>query len=568
MEGSNSSNNVEVNKLVEELLPTKPKPTEEVIYDKNNCRLVKRLDGYYVSYRGKEIVINITSRDINTIKELVRLSLMSLGITGLDLFNLTNEVSEALVSKLNEFKAIEEALEGKLNLAKIASALVNYFKSKYMIKTPVIGGFKVGVYCFREGAYVNCEEEIGSRLNEIYNSLNMEEKGVKYRSLKAEFFTQLEDATKVFRGFDHNLLLFNNGVLNWDLIERGDYRLLEPNPDLMILHKIPHNIDISLLSKCANSLEDCIKAETPFYHKVFSDWVNEKWILLYEIIGYTLYSKGYPFNKAIMLVGEGSNGKSTYLALLKEILGRDNVVSIPLQDLTEERFARAELFGKLANISGEIPKEPLRNTDRFKDLTGEDFLCSDRKFKSRLCFTNYAKLIFSTNELPRTRDMTPAFWRRWLVIQFPNKFPPNPDFKEKVVKNPEIPKLIALSILAFKKVLERGKFSFEESEADYKEIWLRNTDSVYAFIQDLLTEGIDDVIGIKDPNARVESSQLYSLFVKYCEERDLEVLAKKTFTERLERLGYPLVIVMGKRYYKGITIKPKDTPDLKDLTQL
>jgi Predicted ATPase len=228
----------------------------------------------------------------------------------------------------------------------------------------------------------------------------------------------------------------------------------------MIKHKINYEIDWTVFEDktCYEDLIKCIESKTPFFRKVFQDWVNEKWLLLYEILGYTLYSKGYPFNKAIMLVGEGNNGKSTYLTLLKSILGSKNVKSIPLQEITSDKFAGNELYGMLANIYADLPNELLRNTGIFKILTGEDYVCFDRKYaKKRICFTNYAKLIFSCNQLPKVYDMTLAFWRRWIVIEFPNKFPDNPKFKEEIIKHPEIPSLIALSILAFKKVLERGK---------------------------------------------------------------------------------------------------------------
>jgi Predicted ATPase len=191
-----------------------------------------------------------------------------------------------------------------------------------------------------------------------------------------------------------------------------------------------------------------------------------------------------------MLVGDGSNGKSTYLKLLRTILGKENITSISIQDLCSSRFALAELYGKLANIYPDLEKRALKDTGIFKIATGEDFVSADRKFKGRINFENYAKLFFSANELPLVSDMTYAFWRRWIVIQFPNKFQQIDNFFEKTFTKEEIEGVILVSLFAFRNVLLRKKFSFEESEVDYKEVWLRSSDSVYAFIQDSIENKI------------------------------------------------------------------------------
>jgi len=333
--------------------------------------------------------------------------------------------------------------------------------------------------------------------------------------------------------------------------------LREPDPEKIVFHKIPHKLVIERIKGLEGlGIEELAQRLCPKTLKAFKDWVGDKWILLFEIIGYTLYPR-YDFNKAIMLVGEGRNGKSTYLKLIKKILGSQNVASIPLQDLVESRFAGADLYHKLANIYADLPDRPLSQTGPFKILTGEDYACWDRKFRDRICFTNYAKLLFSTNELPPVNDQTLAFWRRWLVIDFPNSFPDNPGFFEETFTEDEVEGAIIVSLVAFRDVWRRRRFSFEESEADYKEKWLRETNSVYAFIRDLLDGKLVESLGVrveKDPESRVEALKLYEYYTKYCEIEDRNPVAKKTFTEELERLGYRKIRVVSKPYYKGLRL--------------
>jgi putative DNA primase/helicase len=472
------------------------------------------------------------------------------------------EAVESLVvpEELADLVAQAERGRARLLLPKVASILVDHLTSLYRIKTPVVGGVVLGIYCYDGGAYVECEERLEHLLEEYYRLYGLEERGIKYRSLRSEFTAQLEDRTKVFRGFDHHLLLFRNKVVDWRaLVYEGRLAVRDPSPDLMVYHRIPWEIDVDVLarglSKTREELVREVEAELKEVTDVFKSWVGDRWVLLYEIIGYTLLAGEYPLSKAVMLVGEGRNGKSTYLELVKRLLGSSNVVSVKLQDLTNDRtrFSICSLYGKLANIFADLPSEALRNTGLFKVLTGEDPVTADRKFRDPITFTNYAKMLFSANELPRVYDLTTAFWRRWLVVEFPNRFPPNEEFRKKLFNEilPRYaPKILAYSLLLVAHVVREGRFSFEESEADYRELWLRETNSVYAFLQDMFKEGVL----AKDPDSRVRTDELYSLYVRYCNREDREALAKREFTVELQRLGYPRVKVKGCYYYKGLKV--------------
>ena len=166
-----------------------------------------------------------------------------------------------------------------------------------------------------------------------------------------------------------------------------------------------------------NPNADCPKIKE-FINQIMRE---EDVVVLQELAGYCLW-KDYPIQKAFALVGEGSNGKSTFLRLLTKLLGKENVSSISLQDLVNNRFAVANLYGKLANIFADLPPEILKDTAKFKMLTGGDIITAEKKFKNPFKFYNYAKLIFSCNRLPVTYDDTTAFFRRWVIINFPNTF--------------------------------------------------------------------------------------------------------------------------------------------------
>jgi putative DNA primase/helicase len=144
-------------------------------------------------------------------------------------------------------------------------------------------------------------------------------------------------------------------------------------------------------------------------------------LLAEELVGYLLRATT-KFQKAFMLLGDGANGKSTFLSMLTTFLGEDSVSNISLQDLVENRFAAAELQGKLVNIYADLPSSSLEQSDVFKAIVGGDTIKAERKFGQPFKLTPTARLLFSANDLPRSRDLSSAYFRRWVIIPFPNKF--------------------------------------------------------------------------------------------------------------------------------------------------
>jgi P4 family phage/plasmid primase-like protien len=126
--------------------------------------------------------------------------------------------------------------------------------------------------------------------------------------------------------------------------------------------------------------------------------------------------------RAILMVGEGANGKSTLLRAFVAFVGKRNVASISLHKLEGDKFAAARLVGKLANVCPDLPSSHLASTSVFKALTGGDVVNAERKYVDSFEFEPYCRLIFSANHPPRSDDASHAFFRRWLVVPFPNTF--------------------------------------------------------------------------------------------------------------------------------------------------
>jgi putative DNA primase/helicase len=126
--------------------------------------------------------------------------------------------------------------------------------------------------------------------------------------------------------------------------------------------------------------------------------------------------------KAILLLGPGGNGKSAFLKYNENFIGRKNISALSLHRIESDRFSAARLVGKLANICADLPSEHLAGTSTFKGLTGGDSMPAENKFHDSFVFEPFARLIFSANSPPRSKDASQGFFDRWLVVPFPNSF--------------------------------------------------------------------------------------------------------------------------------------------------
>lgn len=171
-------------------------------------------------------------------------------------------------------------------------------------------------------------------------------------------------------------------------------------------------------------------AECPLIDKLFHSLVPEERVIdLYELAAYCLY-RDYPYQKFFILYGKGRNGKSSYVTVLKRLLGTGTYTSLPLHVLlNNESKLLSSLYKKLVNIAGETDYKDVKDSSILKMLTGGDAITADRKFLKPVVFHNYAKMIFLTNQIPITHDTTEAFYRRVYLIEFPYKFLPEKELK-------------------------------------------------------------------------------------------------------------------------------------------
>jgi P4 family phage/plasmid primase-like protien len=205
--------------------------------------------------------------------------------------------------------------------------------------------------------------------------------------------------------------------------------------------------------------------------------------------------------KAIICVGGGENGKSTLLDALVSGLGRENVSSLTLQRFEQDKFSVVRILGKLANVCADLPADHLTSTSTFKALTGGDRLTGERKFQGSFEFTPFARLIFSTNHYPQSKDASHAFFRRWLVIPFDTVIDPQeriPNLTAKLAAADELSGVLNRALQVLPAMIHRGGFAQNETTQSAMLEFREMTDPLAAWLDQHTILNANQLVSRKD----------------------------------------------------------------------
>lgn len=341
---------------------------------------------------------------------------------------------------------------------------------------------------------------------------------------KIEADTQIE-ADDFFRDGLIDEIPVQNGILNIFTKE-----LFPFTPEKIFFNKLPINYDKG--------------ATCPSIRKFFSDVLKDDSDVqvMIEFIGFCLM-KEYRFEKSVMLIGNGRNGKGKTLSLIKYFLGAKNCCSIPLSQITPASTSVCELYGRLANLAGDLSNTDLKDTGMFKQITGRDLITAKRKYLRDIFFVNYAKIVFACNELPKVYDLSDGFWSRWILFEFPYKFMKEQFYNKLDKKEKEMCKIMDESIIdkittpeelsgllndaldSLHHIVENKGFSYSQGTNEIKELWIRKSDSFTAFC-------IDTLVG--DYNHSVTKKDLRKEYNFYCKRNKLPGCSDKAIKATLE----------------------------------
>ena len=365
--------------------------------------------------------------------------------------------------------------------------------------------FNGRLHIYKDGVYVGGNDVIQAEMiKHIPNlSFTKRQEVLRYLDLIVENKRKVDTS---------NYICFRNGL--YDIVNN---ELLEFTPDIVVTNKI----DFDFIPNSYNETLDKLLNNVSCNDKGIRD-------LLEEIVGYTFFRRN-ELRKAFILVGDKANGKSTYLDLISYMLGDDNISALDLADLGSQ-FKTAEIVGKLANIGDDIGDEFIKNPAIFKKLVSGDRITVERKGVDPFEFNNYAKLLFSANDIPRIKDKSGAVLSRLIIVPFNASFSKDdPDYdpyiKYKLRSEEVMEYLIQLGIAGLNRVLKNQAFT--QSEAVQKELeeYEENNNPILLFFKEFDEDKIE--------NER--TSVCYTKYKEFCICNNFNAMSQIEFSKLVKK---------------------------------
>ena len=280
--------------------------------------------------------------------------------------------------------------------------------------------------------------------------------------------------------------------------------------------------------------------------------------MLLQFMGYCL-TRDTRQQKFTILYGSGGSGKSTVIKLIELMIGSENISNISLKELSQ-RFASYGLLGKLLNSCADLEVSALEDTSVIKKVLGEDSLRGEPKGKDAISFKNYAKLIFSTNELPLViSEKTNGFYRRLMILNMTRQ----PEHKRADyldLLSKEIDYLISLAVKALERMYQAGHITESAGSREAVQALRNDSDTVEAWI-------FETCYRVRE--SRIERGQLYQKYDSYCLSTDRTALSRNSFYRAMRAKDFREVKSNGLRYFEGISFEDptlKKCPEWTEVT--
>lgn len=272
---------------------------------------------------------------------------------------------------------------------------------------------------------------------------------------------------------------------------------------------------------------------TPIIDKLFHEWVSpndDSVETLYDFVAFSMSPTYFP-HRICALIGEGRNGKTTYLSIITKLLGDENVCASDLDELLNNRFASFALYGKLLCWLSETDLSLMKKTGKMKALTGSDNISFEPKGKSTFNGKNTAKLVVAANTLPLSEDLSYAFFSRWLILKFPNTFTEKKDLTH-IIPDVEFENLAFKCMNRLSRINKTGEFKNEKAPEFREEEYRKASTPVLQFIEDFCDVGY---------NKKVQKTLFQEALRHYLEKNQRRALTPHAIAAMLKASGYEIV---------------------------
>jgi putative DNA primase/helicase len=373
------------------------------------------------------------------------------------------------------------------------------------------------------------EQRFNYMADEIYRDTTQEKASKKEISeIKADlakmtwkkYLKQIKATTKKRT---HNTINLKDGIFNLETKESKPYEKED-----FCFNKLDHNYNPD--AKCERWISFLIEIFTPktgyfSMEKMDKDGVRGVISLLQEFMGYSLLI-GNNYEKMLMLVGSGRNGKGVILETWQKMLGKHNVSDLDIKDINNTQSVwQAE--NKMLNISWDADANQQIDSGNIKLASVGEPVQSRKLYENPKKFEFSAKIVIATNKKPHIKTAGDAIRERLIIIPFNRYFEyEERDFNLKSKLSEEIEGIFAWSMRGLDRLVKRsGKFVVPQLCKDYLQDYITDEDSVLSFLSEETEES---------KVAIVEKKKIYMLYKDYCRENNRLVLSNRRFYKKIE----------------------------------
>lgn len=384
------------------------------------------------------------------------------------------------------------------------------------------------LHIYKDGVYEDGLHAIEKEMIKIIPTLTSRNRSevIKYLYLIAPTVTNMADA---------RYIPFKNGIYNIE-----DCKLEPFRPEIVVKNKIPFNYNYDAYNETMDKMLDRVSC--------YDDQIRD---LLEELAGYIFYRRN-ELRKGFIFIGDKANGKSTYMDCLNYMVGGHNRTALDLKELGD-RFRTAELYGKLLCAGDDIGDEFIPNPAIFKKVVSGDPIVVERKGQDPFTLYNYAKCIWSANNIPRIKDKTGAVLDRLVIVPFNANFNKDsegfdPYIKYKLRSESAMEYLIQLGLDGLKRVLNNSGFTICDKVQEELREYSENNNPIIGFLRELDV----DVDILNQP-----TKDVYMRYKLYCADNGFNPMSAGEFTKYIKKayeLDNPSVRVNGKvvRLYRRV----------------
>lgn len=435
---------------------------------------------------------------------------------------------------LTPFELIEshpvfaKALEPKAPAGDLESA-VNYvlgMKTQHYAKVEgLIRSFN-GVFW---DVSFSCEAKIYHLVEQTMESI-----GLNVFVMMAKKHSATENSYKYFvkniaersDGAKGNYLNLGNGVLG---ITEDGIELLPHDEKFLFTTVLPYGYDPDATCPNWEMVVDRVMCQDKSLIEAFR-----------QAMGY-LFLRNKNFEKMIGFVGEGENGKSTVIDVMKRLVGESGYAEESIKTLLKDDntgdYRRANLAGKLFNVTNELTPDTII-ADSFKALISGEGVIGRQIYGSPFSIDPAPKHVCSmntTNSLMRER--THGFERRLHLIPFDYTLRDehkDPELKAKLFS--ELSGILNWCLKGAQEVIKNNRLSVSDSMSALFENVKRESNPAQQFVEERL-EVLDGFITYETADQVISGKVIHQTYKEFCHENGYKPLGKTNFLKEIRRLN-------------------------------